>query len=128
MEFFYKGGNSTMGLFSTGPIENNPVSGVRPTQQVTIKMVNRDSVNTSTVLIQGYFLNGTRTLYVLEQVSLSPNAVVTRDYFANLNAYEFVFTTSGLAEESTEISVWGRNATGELISSHRVVSEEQVGT
>ncbi len=126
LEFFYKGGNSTMAVFSTGPIENNPVSGVRPTQQVTIKMVNRDSVNTFTVLIQGYSLNGTRTLYVLEQVMLSPNAVVTRDYFANLNAYEFVFTTSGLAEENTEISVWGRNASGDLTSAHRLVSDEQL--
>ncbi|MDQ0874564.1 hypothetical protein QFZ77_003223 [Paenibacillus sp. V4I3] len=115
-----------MAVLSTGPIENNPVDGVRPTQQVTIKMVNRDSVNSSTVLIQGYFLNGSRTLYVLEEVSLGPNEVVTRNHFANFDAFEFVFTTSGPAEESTEISVWGRNGSGEFISSQRLVSDEQL--
>jgi hypothetical protein len=60
------------GNFINRTIENHPVGGVRPTQQVTVKLVNRDSVNSSTVLVQGYFLNGTRTLYVLEVVSLTP--------------------------------------------------------
>ncbi|MEX6701643.1 hypothetical protein ABS315_18765 [Peribacillus frigoritolerans] len=115
-----------MAVISTGPIENSPVNGVRPTQQVTIKMVNRDSVNSATVLIQGYFLNGSRTLYVLEEVLLTPNEVATRNHYANFDAFEFVFTTSGPAEESTEISVWGRNESGQLISSQRLVSDEQL--
>ena len=101
-----------MAVLSTGPIANNPVNGVRPTQQVLVKMDNRDSFDSSTVLIQGYYLNGTRTLYVLEQVMLSPNEVVTRNYFANFDAIEFVFTTGGPAEERTQISVWGKNYQG----------------
>ncbi len=32
-----------MEVLSTGPIENRPVGGIRPTQQVTVKIVNRDS-------------------------------------------------------------------------------------
>ncbi|MDO7485099.1 hypothetical protein ACIQYG_06325 [Peribacillus sp. NPDC096622] len=115
-----------MAVLSTGPIENSPVNDVRPTQQVTIKMVNRDSVNSATVLIQGYYLNDSRTLYVLEVVLLAPNEVATRNYYANFNAFEFLFTTGGLAEESTGISVWGRNASGQLISSQRLVSDEQL--
>lgn len=114
-----------MAVLSTGPIVNNPVNGVRLTQQVTIKMVNQDSVNSSAVLIFGYHqLNGTRTLYVLEQILLAPNEVATRNYFANFDAFEFVFTTVGLAAESTQISVWGRNESGELISPQRLVSNE----
>ena len=46
------------------PIRDNFSGGSRPTQQVTIKMVNTDSINTSNVLIQGYFLNKTGGLYM----------------------------------------------------------------
>jgi hypothetical protein len=117
-----------MAILSTGPIENRPVGGVRPTQQVTIKMVNRDSANSSTVIIRGFHLNGTRTLYVLETVTLTPNEVVTRNYFANFDAFQFVFTTSGPAAESTEISVWGKSGSGELVTAHRLVSDELLGS
>ncbi|MGM1020287.1 MAG: hypothetical protein ACQEXV_07000 [Bacillota bacterium] len=115
-----------MAVLSTGPIENSPVSGARPIQQVTVKMVNRDVVNSSIILIQGYFLNGLRTLYVLEQIALAPNAVTTKNYTANFNAYEFVFTTSGPAEESTDISVWGKNGSGVIIDVQRIVADEQL--
>ncbi|MGF9642236.1 hypothetical protein AAIH69_04390 [Paenibacillus sp. MABNS29] len=115
-----------MAILTTGPIENSPVGGVRPIQQVTVKMVNRDLVNSSTILIQEFILNGLRTLHVLEQIALAPNAVVTRNYLANFDAYEFVFTTSGLAEESTDISVWGKNGSGTIIGAQRIVADEQL--
>ncbi|MFK4301734.1 MULTISPECIES: hypothetical protein [unclassified Paenibacillus] len=115
-----------MAVLSTGPIENSPVSGARPIQQVTVKIINQDLVNSSTILIQGYFLNSLRTLYVLEEVVLAPNAVTTKNYVANFDAYEFVFTTSGPAEESTDISVWGRNGSGEIIDAQRIVADEQL--
>lgn len=115
-----------MAVLSTGPIENSPVSGIRPIQQVTVKIINRDLVNSSIILIQGYFLNGLRTLNALEQIALAPNAVITRNYTANFNAYEFVFTTSGLAEESTDISVWGKNGSGTIIGAQRIVADEQL--
>lgn len=85
-----------MAILSTGPIENNAVNGVRPTVQVTVKIDNRDAVNPSAILIQGYNLTLTRTLYVSELITVSPDEVITRNYFANLNAYEFVFTTGVL--------------------------------
>ncbi|QNR69502.1 MULTISPECIES: hypothetical protein [Paenibacillus] len=115
-----------MSVLSTGPIENSPVSGVRPIQQVTVKIINRDLVNSSIILIQGYFLNGLRTLYVQEEIFLAPNAVTTKNYVVNFDAYEFVFTTSGLAEESTDISVWGKNGSGEIIDVQRIVADEQL--
>ena len=115
-----------MAILSTGPIENRPVGGVRPTQQGTVKIDNNDSVNSSTVLIQGYYLNGTRSLYVLELFTVAPNQVVTKNYFVNFDSFEFVFTTSGTAAESTEISVWGKNASGQLVTAHRLVSDESL--
>lgn len=116
-----------MAVISSGPIENNPVNGSRPTTQVLVKIINTSAVSAATVMIQGYFLNGSRTLYVLEQVNVGANQVLTRNYFANLNAFEYVFTTSGTAAEDTQISMWGRNAAGQLNTSHRLVSEEQLG-
>lgn len=113
-----------MAILSTGPIENNAVSDVRPTQQVTVKIDNRNSLDGSVVLIQGYNLTSTRTLYVSEQISIDPDQVVTRTYFANLDAFEFVFTVEGVAIEQTEISVWGKNENGQLVAAHRLVSSE----
>ncbi|TYS14123.1 hypothetical protein FZC78_19970 [Rossellomorea vietnamensis] len=116
-----------MAVISSGPIENNPVNGTRPTTQVLVKIINTSAVSAATVLIQGYFLNGSRTLYVLEQINVGANEVVTRNYFANLNAFEYVFTTSEAGAEDTQISMWGRNAAGQLTTSHRLVSEEHLG-
>jgi hypothetical protein len=119
-----RGGADQMAILTTGPIVNTPISGVRLTQTVTIKIVNNDPVNTSTVLIEGYYLNGTRTLYVLESVPLGPGEVITRNHYANFDGYEFLFTTSGDAAKQTEISVWGKDANGELVDAHRLVSSE----
>lgn len=113
-----------MAILATGPIENSPVSGIRPTQLLTVKFINRDVVSNGTVLIQGYVLDGTRTLYVSEAFLIVANGVVTRNYFANLDAFEFIFTTGGAAEAQTEISVWGKQASGQLVDAHRIVVEE----
>ncbi|MDQ0656161.1 collagen-like protein [Paenibacillus sp. W2I17] len=116
-----------MAILSTGPIENNPVSGVRPTQQLTIKMDNRDLINSADILIQGYYLDGARMLYVHELINVNPNEVITKNYDGDFNAFEFVFTTSGLAEDQTGISVWGKNVEGQLVIPHRIVSSELLG-
>jgi hypothetical protein len=114
-----------MAILSTGPIENNPVSGVRPTQQVTIRLVSRTAVDSVTVSVQGYVLSTTRTLYVSEMISVAPNEAVTRNYFADLDAFEFVFGTSSEAAEEVGISVWGKQTTGQLVDAHRVVEHEK---
>lgn len=113
-----------MAILSTGPIENNPVSGVRPTQQVTIRLVSR-AADSLTVSVQGYVLSTTRTLYVSEVISIAPNEAVTRNYFADLDAYEFVFETSTESAEQVGISVWGKQASGQLVDAHRVVDHEK---
>ncbi|MBE0343801.1 YncE family protein, partial [Paenibacillus sp. 28ISP30-2] len=59
--------------------------------------------------------------------SVAPNQVVTKNYFANFDAFEFVFTTGGVALSQTEISVWGKNAAGQLVTAHRLVSSELLG-
>lgn len=115
-------------LLSTGPISNPAVGGSRLTRTVLIKLDNRDPVNSSTVLIQGYRLNGTRIIFVLEQVNLAPNQVVTREYFANFDGFEFIFTTSGSAEANTQVSVWGRDVSGQLVAAHRLVADELLGS
>ncbi|CAM4518554.1 hypothetical protein [Paenibacillus typhae] len=116
-----------MALLSTGPIENTPVSGVRPTQQLTVKFDNRDATIFSTILVEGYVLNGTRTLYAQDEFVLAPNQVITKNYFADLNAFEYIFTIDDAAAEVTQISAWGKNTAGQLITAHRLVSSEVLG-
>ncbi|WP_241680094.1 hypothetical protein [Metabacillus mangrovi] len=113
-----------MAILSTGPIENSPAGGSRPTQTVTVKIDNSSGTDSSTILIQGYQLNGTRTLYVSELLAIAPNQVITKNYFADVNAFEFVFTTGDAAASATEISVWGKNASGQLVAAHRLVFDE----
>ncbi|QLG39134.1 spore surface glycoprotein BclB [Paenibacillus sp. E222] len=117
-----------MSFLSTGPIENNPVSGVRPTQSVTIKLDNRSDVATSTIQIQGYYMSGgMRVLYISETFDLAPNQVITNNYFANLDAFEFTFTTTATINDPIQVSVWGKSSTGSLVTAHRLVSSELLG-
>ncbi|NUU63404.1 hypothetical protein HPT30_23890, partial [Paenibacillus sp. JW14] len=110
-----------MSTLSTGPIENGvlPVSGVRPTQQVIVKIDNRSTLTTTSVLIQGFYLNGVRTQYVLELLYVVPNQVITREYFADFDGFEFIFETplDGL-DDTIQISVWGVDAEGQLVTAH----------
>jgi hypothetical protein len=113
-----------MAVLSSGPIENKAISGMRATQLITVIIVNRDSVNSAILLMQGYVLNGSRTLYIQELFEVAPNQVLTKNYFANLDSFEIVITTGGTAASQTEISVWGKNAVGQLVTAHRFVSSE----
>jgi len=47
-----------MSFLSTGPIENNAVNNVRPTQSVTVSIDNRSDMTPSSVQIQGYYMDG----------------------------------------------------------------------
>jgi hypothetical protein len=116
-----------MAVISTGPIANPAIGGIRQVSQITVIADNRSSVSASSVLIQGYILNGTRTLYVEELVYLGPDQVETRNYFGNVDAFEYVFTTSEPAEASTQISLWGKSAAGAITFTERLVSDEMLG-
>lgn len=113
-----------MAILSTGPIENSPAGGIRPTQTVTVKIDNRSAVDSATILIEGFILNGSRIQYVSELLGLAPNQVITRNYFADIDSFEFLFTTGGTGEALTEVSVWGKNSAGELVAAHRLVFDE----
>lgn len=116
-----------MSYLSTGPIENNLVGGERPTQLVTIKLVNQSDVTSSMVQIEGYYMNGTRTLYVSELHTVGPNQVLTKDYYADFDSFEFLFTTPIQIDDPIQISVWGKSSTGQLVTAHRLVFSELYG-
>lgn len=110
-----------MAQLTTGLIENTAVSGVRPTTNLVVKISNDDIV-TVTVLIKGFFVSGTtKTEYAEDLLSISPGDVVSKNYYAQFDAFEFQFTTS---TNATEISVWGKNAAGNLTTAHRAVPAE----
>lgn len=115
-----------MAILSTGPIENNPVSGVRPAQLVTVRIVNRSTAATAGIVIEGFYLTAVRNLYVSEALNLAPNESLSRDYFADLDAFEFIFITSEIVETEVGISVWGKQTGGQLVEAHRVVTYEKL--
>ena len=78
-----------MAELTTGLIENTPVAGVRPTSTFTVKITNDDTI-AANIEILGFFVTGTtKTLYVQELLALAAGEVVTRNYFAQLDAFEF---------------------------------------
>ncbi|ACL19068.1 Collagen triple helix repeat protein [Desulfitobacterium hafniense DCB-2] len=110
-----------MAELTTGLIDNFPVNGARPSVSVALRITN-DGDSTETVRITGYYPNGSfKEVYVLEIVNVNPNEVITREYFADLDAFEFVFSTSS---ETVAISVWGKDAEGNLVDAHRVLPAE----
>ncbi|MNN74484.1 hypothetical protein D3C81_1906880 [compost metagenome] len=64
------------------------------------------------------------TLYVVDHVLINPSQVITKSYYADLNAFKFELTTEGAAADQIEVSVWGKSASGEINSTHRLVNKE----
>ena len=110
-----------MAQLTTGLIENTAVSGVRPTTNLVVKISN-DDISTITVLIKGFYVSGsTKTEYAQDLLNISAGEVVSKNYYAQFDAFEFQFTTSSNA---TIISVWGKDAAGNLTTAQRAVSAE----
>lgn len=110
-----------MTVLTTGLIENPPVSGIRATTLLTVRVVNNDT-SPASIEISGSYVSGTTTiLYALELFILDPGEVATRNYSANFNAFQFLFTTSS---PDVEISAWGKDSQGNLIAAHRVLPAE----
>ncbi len=106
---------------TTGLINNPTVAGVRPTASLAVRLANDDTV-TATVLIEGFYMSGAiKIMYVQEPLSIAAGNVATRSYYAQLDAVEFQFTTSSAA---VEISVWGKDTTGNLVAAHRACPAE----
>lgn len=111
-----------MALFTTGLIDNPPVAGVRPSASIDVLLTN-DSLVSINVQISGFYVSGaTKTPYVLELFTLAPGAVATRNYTTSpFDIFEFQFD---ITATGVEISVWGKDAAGNLTAEHRVVPEE----
>ncbi|HEY8911147.1 MAG TPA: hypothetical protein VIM51_12855 [Desulfosporosinus sp.] len=110
-----------MALLTTGLFENAAVSGVRPSNTLTVRISNDDIIS-ETILIQGFYQTGiTKVQYVDELITLTAGNVAQRNYYAQFNAFEFQFTISSLA---VNVSAWGKDAAGNLTTAHRVVAEE----
>lgn len=110
-----------MALLTTGLIENTPVSGVRPTTNLAVRIANDDTVVTS-ILIEAFYVTGsTKTKYVQETISMLSGEVVNKTYYAQFDAFEFQFSPSSA---SVEISAWGKDASGNLVAAHRILPAE----
>lgn len=110
-----------MAQLTTGLIENPAVSGIRPTTNLVVRISNDDTI-ANTVLIKGYFVSGSaKTQYAEELINLAAGNTASKNYFAQFDAFEFQFTTSS---DAVEISVWGKNAQGNLTTAHRAVPAE----
>lgn len=109
-------------VVTTGPILNSAVNGLRPVQMVTVKMMNKSLTQDASILIQGYVLDQVRAIYVEEFFNLAPNGVFTNDYLANVEGYEFVVSIDD--NDAIEVSVWGKDGSGHIVSAHRLVSSE----
>ncbi|MFC7372935.1 hypothetical protein ACFQPF_14865 [Fictibacillus iocasae] len=112
-----------MTVFSTGPIENKQDGTMRPTVSVVVRIVNPTSLY-ATARVEGYVLRGTRKLYAIEAFSVGPNESIIKEYFANIDGYEFVVDTGGEAGSTLEVSIWGKNNENLLVAAHRLVTEE----
>jgi len=109
-----------MPYLTTGLLDNTSVEGVR---QISTLSVNISNDDTSTVAIQveGFFQSGTtKVKYVEEFFTLTAGTVALKNYFVPFNAFEFVFFVSS---QAVEVSVWSKDATGNLTSAHLVVAE-----
>ena len=70
---------------------------------------------------------GMRVLYVSQSLNVAANESITSTYFADLDAFEFVFATPATVDDPVQISVWGKSSTGQLVTAHRLVSAELLG-
>ncbi|TGE35375.1 YncE family protein [Desulfosporosinus fructosivorans] len=110
-----------MDLLTTGLIKNNEVSGIRPSLTFSVRISNADSVSANIRINGFYWLETTKTEYVLDIVTVAPGEVATRDYYANFDASEFRFATSS---EALEISAWGKDAAGNATVVHSLLPGE----
>ncbi len=108
-------------VFTTGLIDNPAVAGIRPSTTIDVLLTN-DSVVPNNIQINGFFVSGgIKTPYVTELLALAPGAVVTRNYFSQFDIFEFEFT---IAVADMEISVWGKDALGNINAKQRLVPSE----
>jgi|GEM_PF-3609003 len=55
-----------------------------------------------------------------------PNQVITKNYFADFDTFEFFFTTASLPDQ-IQLSFWGKDSAERLVAPHRLVTAELLG-
>lgn len=109
-----------MPYLTTGLLSNVSVEGVRQSSTLSVNISN-DDTSTVAIQVEGFFQSEmTRVKYVEEFFTLTAGTVVLKNYFVPFNAFEFVFFVSS---QAVEVSVWSKDATGNLTSAHLVVAE-----
>ncbi len=107
-----------MPYLTTGLLDNISGEGVRQSSTLTVNMLN-DDTSTVAIQIEGFFQSGTtKVKYVEEFFTLTAGTLALKTYFVPFDAFEFVFFVSS---QAVEVSVWGKDATGNLTSAHLVV-------
>ena len=110
-----------MALLTTGLFDNVAVAGIRPSSTLSIRIANDDTTSV-TIQIEGFYQSGaTKVKYVEEFFTLTTGSVAQRSYYAQFDAFEFQFTVSS---QAVNVSAWGKDASGNLTSAHRVVADE----
>ncbi|HBV88703.1 MAG TPA: hypothetical protein DEF42_19190 [Desulfosporosinus sp.] len=83
--------------------------------------ISNDDTSTVAVQIEGFFQSGTAKMkYVEEFFTLTAGTVVLKNYFVPFSAFEFVFFVSS---QAVEVSVWSKDANGNLTSAQLVEAE-----
>lgn len=109
-----------MPYLTTGLLDNASVEGVRQSSMFLINISNEDT-STVAIQIEGFFQSGTtKVKYVEEFFTLTAGTLVLKNYIVPFNAFEFVFFISS---QTVKISVWSKDATGNLTSAQLVVAE-----
>lgn len=110
-----------MASLTTGLIENNKVSGVRPCKMLLVRFSNKDLVSTK-IRIDGYYWFKTnKKEYVLDYIILAPGEVADKSFYAEFDAFEFLFISSS---DAFEVSVWGADNTGRKTMKYNVLPQQ----
>ncbi len=109
-----------MPYLTTGLLDNTYVEGVRQKATLSVNISN-DDTSTVAIQVEGFFHSGTtKVKYVEEFFTLTAGTVVLKNYIVPFNSFEFVFFVSS---QAVEVSVWSKDATGNLTKAHLAVAE-----
>ena len=109
-----------MPYLTTGLLDNALVEGVRQSSTLSVNISN-DDTSTVAIQVEGFFKSGTtKVKYVEEFFTLTAGTEVLKTYFVPFNFFEFAFFISS---QAVVVSVWCKDANGNLTSAHLAVAE-----
>lgn len=98
-----------MASLTTGLIENNKVSGIRPCSNFLVRFLNNDLISIS-IRINGYYWkDSTKKEYVIDLLTLAAGEAADKSYYAEFDAFEFQFISGS---DALEVSAWGQDNIG----------------